>query len=230
MSVSSVAVRKAIMHNICSFTLQIKESYAPGLLVNMCYRFLFCLLIFYFSLLLLWSIVISFSVCLSVCLSVHPSVRPKFLSTCITRKLCGRTSPSFVCMLPKAIRSSPDGVTICYVLPFLWMTSCFHTMGPMVDGRARCCVLARQLPLAEPWVLWVGWPTSSQAVLLPRWPQSHDIARAMALQSTQGPSQCLYKQSAVMTIKAATTQCPCSGLCKVSHMDVKIALVQFIRM
>jgi len=33
-------------------------------------------------------------------------------------------------MLPAAVaRSSSSGVMIRYVLPVLWMTSCFHTMG-----------------------------------------------------------------------------------------------------
>ena len=40
-----------------------------------------------------------------------------------------------------------------------------------------------------------------------------------------GSSQHLRKQSAVMTIEAATTLWPCGGLCleEVRHMDVKIA-------
>ena len=44
-------------------------------------------------------------------------------------------------------------------------------------------------------------------------------------QSTRGPYQRLRKQSAVMTIEAATTPWPCGGLCleEVRHMDVKIA-------
>jgi len=41
--------------------------------------------------------------------------------------------------------------------------------------------------------------------LLPRRPQTRDVSRATALQSTQGPSQRLLKQSAVKTIDAATT-------------------------
>ena len=31
--------------------------------------------------------------------------------------------------------SSSDGVAICHVLPVLWMTSCFNTVGPM--GRIK---------------------------------------------------------------------------------------------
>jgi len=68
--------------------------------------------------------VVRLSVCLSVC-----------LSTRITQKPCGRTSPNFLCMLPVAvIRLSSDGVAICYVLPVLQMTSCFHAMGT-IGGR-----------------------------------------------------------------------------------------------
>jgi len=37
---------------------------------------------------------------------------------------------NFLRVLPVAVaRSSSDGVVICYVLPVLWMTSCFHIMG-----------------------------------------------------------------------------------------------------
>jgi len=37
-------------------------------------------------------------------------------------------------------RSSFGGVAILYVLPVLWMTSCFHTTGPMGQSHARRCV------------------------------------------------------------------------------------------
>ena len=60
--------------------------------------------------------------------------------------------------------------------------------------------------------MWVGRPTSSQAVLLPRRPRIRDVAWATALQATWGPSQRLREQSAVMTIEAATMQWPCDGL------------------
>ena len=51
-------------------------------------------------------------VCLSVC-----------LCACITRKLHGRTLPTFLCMLPVVMaRSSSDGIAICYLLPILRMT------------------------------------------------------------------------------------------------------------
>jgi len=35
-------------------------------------------------------------------------------------------------------RFSSGGVAICYVLPVLWMTSCFHTTGPMGRYLAIC--------------------------------------------------------------------------------------------
>ena len=58
---------------------------------------------------------------LSVCLCT--SISPKWLD---------RSSPNFLCMSPGAVpRSSSGGVTIRYVLPVLWMTSTFFTMGPM---------------------------------------------------------------------------------------------------
>jgi len=67
-------------------------------------------------------------VCLSVCLSSR-----------VTRKRHGRTSrPNFLCMLPVAMaRFSSDGDAIRYVLPVLWMTPCFHTVGPMGQNQVR---------------------------------------------------------------------------------------------
>jgi len=48
---------------------------------------------------------------------------------------CGYMSPVSPLVptpLPVAVaRSSSDGVAIRCVLPVLWMTSCFHTVGPM---------------------------------------------------------------------------------------------------
>jgi len=39
-------------------------------------------------------------------------------------------------MFPVAVaRSASNGVALCYVLPVLWMTSCFHTMGPPIGGQ-----------------------------------------------------------------------------------------------
>jgi len=43
-----------------------------------------------------------------------------------------RTSPNFLSMLYMAVaRSSSGGAALGYVLPVLWMTSCFHMMGPI---------------------------------------------------------------------------------------------------
>jgi len=60
-----------------------------------------------------------------VCLSVR-------LSTCNTRKQHSRTTPIFLCMLRVAVVRFSFGsvaVALCYVLPVLWMTSCFHGHG-----------------------------------------------------------------------------------------------------
>jgi len=61
-------------------------------------------------------------VCLFVC-----------LSACTTRKL----HTKFLCMLLVAMaRSSSDGVAIRQVLPVLWMTSRFPSMGPVGQNSA----------------------------------------------------------------------------------------------
>jgi len=76
--------------------------------------------------------------CLSQYLLLRPRMGAKYcheyicffvcLSTCITCKPCGWTSPNFIRMLPVAVAwSSSDSVGIlCYVLPVLWMMSYFH--------------------------------------------------------------------------------------------------------
>jgi len=74
------------------------------------------------------------SVCLSV--SVTASISPD---------LHVRSSPIFVHMA----RSSSGGVAICYVLPFLWMTSYLYTTGhvenvaasDVIAGYRPCCVV-----------------------------------------------------------------------------------------
>jgi len=51
-------------------------------------------------------------VCLSVRTGNSKTTRPNF---------------KFLCMLPVAVvQFSSDGVALCYVLPVLWMTSCFY--------------------------------------------------------------------------------------------------------
>ena len=65
------------------------------------------------------SIAISLHICLSVC-----------LSACISQQSHAQTSRNFLYILPVAVaRSSSDNNAISYVLPVLWMTSCFHIMG-----------------------------------------------------------------------------------------------------
>jgi len=73
------------------------------------------------------SIAISVSVSLFVSLLV-------FLSDRTSKKAHVLISPNFLYMLPVAVaRSSSDGNAIGYVLPVLWMTSCFH----VIEQKAR---------------------------------------------------------------------------------------------
>jgi len=61
----------------------------------------------------------SMSVCGSVCVR---------LSARIFQEPYVQTSSHFLCMLPVAVdRSFSGGVPICFVLPVLWMTSCFFS-------------------------------------------------------------------------------------------------------
>jgi len=47
----------------------------------------------------------------------------------------------FLCTLSLAVaRPSSHGVAICYILPVLWTTSCFHTMGSKGQNQSRRCV------------------------------------------------------------------------------------------
>jgi len=49
------------------------------------------------------------------------------------RKPHGQTSSNFLCMFTTAVaRSSSGSIAIRYVLPVLWITSCYHIMGRMV--------------------------------------------------------------------------------------------------
>jgi len=144
----------------------------------------------------------------------------------MTQKRCSRTSPNFSGMLPVAMaRCFCHGAAICYVLLVLWMTSCFHTMGP--TGGQTGTVLCTRLPVAagECRLLWVGHPASLQAVLQPRWPRTRDIAFARHFSLLVGHlSLCTRKQSAVITVEAATRLWPCGSLCleEVCHTDIKI--------
>ena len=66
------------------------------------------------------SIAMSMFVCLSVCLSARISQKPHV-----------QISQNFWA------RSSSVGSAICYVLPVLWMTSCFHIMERMGQNPRR---------------------------------------------------------------------------------------------
>jgi len=71
----------------------------------------------------LWS---SF-LCPFVCLSAH-----------ISQKVHVQISPNLLYILPAAVvRSSSDGSAICYLLPVLWMTSCFYIMDGMGQNQRR---------------------------------------------------------------------------------------------
>jgi len=61
------------------------------------------------------------------------------LAVRMTRKPHGLASSNVLCMLPVVMSQfSCDGVTICYVLPVLWMTSCFHTVGTVGQNQVWC--------------------------------------------------------------------------------------------
>jgi len=72
------------------------------------------------------SIAMSVYVCLFLCLSVYLSAR-------VPQKPHVLTSRNFMCMLSEPWLRSDDN-EIRYVLPVLWMTSCFPIMGPMACG------------------------------------------------------------------------------------------------
>jgi len=67
-------------------------------------------------------IVMSMSVCLSVCPLAHLDNYTAELHRFFVRVSCG---------CEPVARSCSDGIAICYVLPVLWMTPCFLTMGFM---------------------------------------------------------------------------------------------------
>jgi len=83
-----------------------------------------------------WWVCVSVCVCVCVCLCVCLSVR-KHIS-----KIARPNVTKFHVLLHVAVtRFCSDGVTISYVLPFLWMTSCFPITGPMVQAMKICCKL-----------------------------------------------------------------------------------------
>jgi len=64
----------------------------------------------------------SIEIGVSVCLSARPLT---------SQKRHAQTSLNFLSTLPVAVaRSSSDGNSLRYVLPVLWMTSCFAHSGP----------------------------------------------------------------------------------------------------
>jgi len=65
------------------------------------------------------------------------------LSTCMSQKPHVQTSLNFLYMSPVAVaRFSSDDRAICYVLPVLWLTSCFHIMEPVGQNqRRRTCFI-----------------------------------------------------------------------------------------
>jgi len=141
---------------------------------------------YYFAVLGLQNIVTN-----TFCLSV-------FLSARIIQKPRGWSTPNFLCLLSVAMAwSSSDSVLIRYVLPVLWMTSCFHAMGPI--GGQTDTALCTSSPVA--------------AVVTNMWRHL-----------TRGPSQHLRKRSVVIAIEPATMLWLCGGLClEVRHTDVTIA-------
>jgi len=72
------------------------------------------------------------------------------------------------------------GVAICYVLPVLWMTSCFHTMGLMGGwtGTPLCSML-------EPVDVAAGWAWAAAAHWLAglagRFAGAHQLGWALAI-------------------------------------------------
>jgi len=82
-----------------------------------------------------------------VCVCVFICRRPYF------SELHLRSPPNCLCLLPMAVtRSSPGGVVIRYVLPFLWMTSCLlisqgcsTRRRPAEAQRTRSCGLDYKL-------------------------------------------------------------------------------------
>ena len=64
----------------------------------------------------------------------------------IIRKPHVQISPNFFYTLPVSVaRSSSDGSAICYVLPVLLLTPCFHIMEAMGQNRRQRTVSSRSL-------------------------------------------------------------------------------------
>jgi len=71
------------------------------------------------------------------------------LSTCHVVQTVQPNFKNFLCTLPSVTvaRSSSDSIAIHYVLPVLWMTSCFHTMVPMVGGWTGTTLCSSPAPV-----------------------------------------------------------------------------------
>jgi len=52
-----------------------------------------------------------------------------------------QTSPNCLCMLPVTVARSCSDDSVHYILPVLWMTSCFHIMGQIRAWSLQCSEL-----------------------------------------------------------------------------------------
>ena len=75
----------------------------------------------------MWSIAISVSVCMYACLFVSQRTQSKCLKFSV-RVTCDRGS-----------------VLLCYLLPFLWMTSCYHTIKRIGQNKRHIFRPVRQV-------------------------------------------------------------------------------------
>jgi len=92
------------------------------------------------------SIVISLSICLYVSLSVCSHLKT--------------TAQNILYMLTVAVACSfSDGIAMCYVLPVVWMVSCFHVMGPFSHNVINGAESKTMLCFVE-FVRWWYWGQS----------------------------------------------------------------------
>jgi len=126
-------------------------------------------------------------ICLPVCLFVRITQKPH----------------KFLCMLPVAVaRSSSDGILIHYVLPVLWMTSRFHTMGS-VGSIKQDTVFIRVRQLAVPvgrqttsvWLSSSECGTGSQSAIYQWLVSSLLFLYIVVIFCSTKPSPFLYEQS-----------------------------------
>ena len=88
----------------------------------------------------------------SITVIVSVSVCSCVLSMRISQKLLVQTSPISLYILPVAVlvRSFTDGNAIRYVLPVLWMTSCFQIMERMGQNQRRPTLRFRRVRQLAP--------------------------------------------------------------------------------